>query len=140
MADVTITTSAVRSSDLTEALKKRAISGYAFSAGQPLFQDPDTGKLGPCGTNDTDAANTLKGIALCSCPGANQPAFYVTDDALFEPGFTPVEGEVYVVSATPGRICPIGDLGPDDRVNIVGVGKAAGKFRLACDATGITKA
>lgn len=138
MANVSITASAVKTSSSSSNLKVAGISGAAFTAGQPLYQAVN-GKLAPCGNNAVAPANTLKGIALDSCPGADQPCFYCPADANFEPGFTPTEGETYVVSSDVGAICPLSDLGSADTVNYVGTGKASGKLDLFCRASGITK-
>lgn len=138
MADVVIVPASVKTSSSSSSLKKAGISGGAFLAGQPLYLTGG-GKLATCGNNAVAPGSTLKGIALCSCPGVDQPCYYADVDADFEPGFTPTQGETYVVSSTVGAICPIGDLGTLDYVNIIGVGKAAGKLQLECHATGIAK-
>lgn len=138
MGNVSITASAVKTSSSSAALKTAGVSASAFTAGQPLYLTAGN-KLAPAGAAEVSPLNQLKGIALCSCPGADQPCYYAKEDEDFNPGFTPVVGETYVVSHTIGAICPIGDLGASDEVNYIGVGKAGGKLSLKCYATGIAK-
>lgn len=138
MADVVITAANVKTSSASATLKKQGISASAFLAGQPLYLN-GSNKLAPCGNNGVTPVDTLKGVALCSCPGPDQPCYYADVDADFTPGFPTTVGETYVVSSTVGAICPIADLGTLDTVNYVGVGKAANKLQLNCNATGITK-
>lgn len=137
MADLSITASSVKTSSANPTLKIQGVSGSAFTAGQTLYKDT-AGKLNP---GDVNAAGkkTIAGIALCSCPGADQPAWYAKKDDSFNPGATTVVGTTYVASNTPGGICPIADLTTGDDVVYVGTGKAGNLLDLDVEATGIAK-
>lgn len=137
MADLTVTPASVKTSSSSPTLKLQGISGAAFLAGQTLYKDV-ANKLQP-GDVNASGKKTIAGIALCSCPGADQPCWYAKRDENFNPGATTVVGTSYVASNTPGGICPIADLTTGDDVVYVGTGKAGNLLDLDVEATGIAK-
>jgi hypothetical protein len=136
MADITQTPSAVKASAAGLRAKKAGVSGSAFDAGDTVYQAVD-GRFNKADANGADPLPNVKGIALCSCPGADQPFFYVDKDPDFLPGGTTVAGTVYVASAAPGKICPAADLASTMKTDYIGTGKTGNKLDLNVRATGI---
>ena len=111
------------------------ISGAAQGIGIPVYEDSTASfKLKACDANALASAKCV-GITLNEVAGANQPQRIVTDGT-YDPGFTAVEGVVYVVSETAGGICPIADLTTDAYVTILGVGNSDGDIALSIFASG----
>lgn len=137
MADLSITPATVKTSSTNPQLKIAGISGAAFDAGDTLYKDTSN-KLQK-GDVNASGKKEIIGIALCSCPGADQPCFYCKLDSAFNPGATTVVGTVYVGSATPGKICPIADAASGDDLVYIGTGAAGNLLDLDVDATGIAK-
>lgn len=113
MADVTVTAANVLASQ--SARTRRGTAGATITAGQPVYEDAaDSYKFKPADCNASAATANVAGIALHAA-SANHPLVIVEEDEAFTPGFTldltnvGAKG-VYVLSATAGGICPIGDL------------------------------
>ena len=98
--------------------------GEAVTQGQPLYQSTD-GKFYRCDANDGLVKAACKAIALT--PGATNGYGLVAKPAttpgrsLVNLGATLAVGEVYAVSATVGRICPVADLASTQFVTVIGV-------------------
>lgn len=122
MANLTITAASVVAS--TDALNTRTaegIAGEAIDAGEVVYIDStDSYKLKLASAQNATEAEFV-GIALNSA-GLNQPVEYATQDLALAIGATVAVGEVYVVSATSGKIAPNADLIGADFVTIIGVG------------------
>lgn len=128
MADQTVTDANVLISSSVLAVK-RCIAGAAVERGEPIYLDSADNYEGKPADASAAATAVVAGIAL-NQGGDQQPIDYVEEDPDFNPGFSCTEGEIYVLSATTGRICLKSDLGGTDYVSILGVGKANGKMYL----------
>ena len=106
MANYTVTPGSVVPS--SGAVQSKAISGATITAGQPIYidsSDSNKAKLA-----DANASAVTRGIAVCSA-SAGQPIFYVSEDADFTHGITsPTVGDIVIVSATAGALCPSSDM------------------------------
>lgn len=112
MADLSITAASVLAS--STALRSTGVAGATITQGDVLYRDgSDANKLKLADADSSAATATVVGIAL-NAGAAGQPITYATYDPTFTPGATLAVGEVYTLSATPGGICPVGDLGSGD--------------------------
>jgi len=112
MADLSITAANVAQG--TGAILRQGTAGATITAGQPLYIDTgDSNKLKAADADSTALTSTVAGIALHAASDG-QPIKYIESGALFVPGATLTQGEVYVLSGTAGGIAPIGDLGSGD--------------------------
>jgi len=103
--------------------------GGAIDAGMPVYVDTADNKLKSADNNASALTATVLGLALNG--GANgQPGVVITKGDI-NIGATLVVGETYVLSATAGKICPIGDLAAGNYVTVLGVAISTSKLRLA---------
>jgi hypothetical protein len=136
MANLTLTAANVVPS--AAATYSRAAAGVAIGAGDIIFLDTDrTFKLSDA--NAVAPANTVTGIAANSA-AVGQPVAAVTADPALAIGGTVTQGEVLVLSATPGKIAPVADLATGYNVVILGVGDASNKVNFRPHAPGIVVA
>lgn len=99
-------------------------SGATATAGQPVYFDAATKsyKLADC-NSATAAVRSAVAITLNGAsPG--QPLMVLTGGDITI-GATLVPGTTYYLSATPGAICPVGDLTTGDYPLILGIAKSA---------------
>lgn len=113
MANLAITAANVLAS--AQALTASGIAGADITQGQPLYKDSaDGNRLKPADANASAATAAVEGFALNGA-SAGQPVKYAYEDPSYTPGGVLTVGETYVLSATPGAVCPIGDLVSGDR-------------------------
>lgn len=104
------------------------ISGnQAITAGMAVYTDGTYWYAAGSGGNSLQSGNQGAGVALNSCPGANQPVS-VWQTGTLTLGATLVAGQTYVISATgagtpQGKIAPVADLVAGNFVTILGVAK-----------------
>lgn len=128
MADVAVTAANVRSGERAQ-VDREAVLGAAVTAGQVTYKDPADGKLKLADANGASAAiRTGYGMALNG--GADGQPAAAQRSGRYKPGGTVVVGTIYVLSATPGAICPAADLATGHHVCIIGVGVAADEIEL----------
>lgn len=117
MADLSITAANVLAS--ATALRSTGVAGATITQGDLLYKDATDGNKLKLADADASAATaTVVGIAL-NAGSAGQPITYAISDDAFTPGATLTVGEVYCLSATPGGLAPVGDLGSGDYTSIV---------------------
>lgn len=134
MADLTITAADMGVADLGVATRI-VQAGEAVTQGQPGY--PSGGKYYQCDADDTSATAAATGIFLTPA-GIDGYAIFATSGTILI-GATLVVGELYVVSATKGGICPIGDLTTGDYVTILGVASSASTLALDPSPSGTVK-
>lgn len=105
----------------------RVILGAAGARGQPVYLDPSDSNSAKLCDADAEASAEIFGILL-NTGDDGQLADVVLEDPDFNPGFTCVLGEIYVLSTTAGAICLKSDLATGDYVTVVGVGNANGRL------------
>lgn len=139
MADLVITAAQVLP-DTTYPIRT-GIAAVAITPGQVVCYDPSTNTVKLWDANDT-AVNTLQpGIAVGQAAAAGQtiqwqeaPGAEITLGA----GAAPVNGTIYVGSATAGGIAPAADLTTGWLRSILGVGKTTNKLKLVAWNSGVT--
>lgn len=131
MADVTFTASAVLKSESAEVAD--GVAGASIAQGNYLYLDASDGKLKLADATSAAKAAVV-GMAITAA-AANQPVRYITGGDVTVDGLT--VGQVYVLSATAGKMCLKTDLVSTNFVTILGGGKTATNFRLAVTALGV---
>jgi hypothetical protein len=100
-------------------------AGATIAAGDSLYIDTaDSNKLKLCDANAASPANAFEGIALHGAAN-NQPIKYLKAGDITIGG-TLVQAQVYVQSATPGKIAPAADLASGWTTTVIGVAKTSG--------------
>lgn len=120
MADLTITAANVVPG--TGARIVQGTAGATITAGQVVYKDAsdsDKYKLADC-DSATAAVRGAVGIALNGA-SAGQPVSVIVGGQVTI-GATIAAGVAYYLSATPGGICPVADLGSGDYPLILGMG------------------
>ena len=131
MADLTISSTTVVPS--STAVLTQLTSGATISAGDAVYVDAtDSNKVKLAQADGTAEEAAVYGIASCDA-SAGQPVVIVRKDTNLAIGATVAVGDFYVVSATPGGICPNADLITDDYFSIVGW--TVSTSAIACDFT-----
>lgn len=133
MADLVQTTSAVVAG--TPAQTQDGTAGEAIDAGMPVYLKTSDNRWWKAQHDGTAAESGTAGImiSLNTAEGAGQP-IKLWRTGQINLGATLAVGEIYCLSATPGKICPYSDVGAADFVTILGVAITADL--LASPATG----
>lgn len=132
MADITITASGVLKSESSEVAE--AIAGAAIAQGEWLYADAaDSNKL-KLAQATTLAKSVVVGMAITGA-AAGQPVKYLTSGEVTVNGLA--VGDVYVVSATAGKMCLRTDLVAGNFVTILGGGKSATNLRVSISALSV---
>lgn len=142
MADIAVTPANVKEG--ANASKTTGIAGESITSGQAVFLNTATQKWMKAQSDGTlleSGKGTQYGIALTTS-SLDQPIVVDTLDAAgITIGGTTIVGTIYVVSATPGGICPWADLVATNYVTIIGVGATGNKLvSVGNGATGIQHA
>lgn len=106
-------------------------------AGDVVYLDSATQKYLLADADDLSATLAdVRGIALNSA-SLNQPLrIQRTGRLTLGAGAAPVVGELYTLSATPGKIGPAADRDTDWHVTLIGVGSATNQIELSIWVTG----
>lgn len=105
------------------------VAGGTILAGQPVYQDPTTFQFFPCQSN-VDPKYKVVGIAENGA-SIGQPVSIVIYDPLFTPGCTLAKGDIPIVSATAGKICPSSDMASGWYVSTLGIAISTTQMILA---------
>lgn len=133
MTDLVVVAASVK--PVGDARRGQGTSGAAITAGQPVYEDATDGfKLKPCIDSAAATANAV-GIALNSAPGAGQNVEYIIEGVL-DLGVTCASGTIFVVSGTAGGIAPSADIGDDDYITVLGVGRGDNTMTMQILASG----
>ena len=133
MADIAITPANFHPSAGVNPV--RGVAAVAITAGQVVCMNADQ-SIGLADANAPAPANLPIGIAVCSAAGAGQIIMYATSDTDMTLGGTTISGTVYILSGTPGGICPAADLATGMFTSIIGVGKTGNKLWMQLVASG----
>jgi hypothetical protein len=136
MADVVVTAASVKPG-ADAVIKTNLLSGSAVTAGDAVAKDANGAIVLADANSPTPGVATPLGFALNSAPGAGQPIAY-TDDAPAMEGFATTAGIPYFLSATPGKICPAGDLASGMKTSYMGTGVAGNKLAAKVIVSGQT--
>lgn len=116
MADVTMTATAVKKAD-NNAKVETAYSAEAIAIGDAVYMN--TSSKWAKADADLAATDEVRGLALNSVSGADQPVTVITEGNLTCDGLT--KGTPYFLSTGAGKICPIADLLAGDYVTFIGI-------------------
>lgn len=137
MADLTQTPANVRiGSD--SATKSTVQAGEAISAGMPVYYKSTDSKYYKADANAGVSESNAAGIALTNASINDYFEMQTAGDINL--GATLTVGEIYIVSATAGAICPHGDLGSGHYACILGIAKSASLLTLDPQHIGIARA
>lgn len=137
MANLTITAANV---GVGSSVRVRTVQvGEAVSHAQPLYLNAADNKYYRADANASLAVAAASAISLSSASTDGYVVIVETENALVNLGSTLVVGETYVVSATAGAICPIGDLTTGAYPCILGVATTSTLLKLNIFASGVAK-
>jgi hypothetical protein len=122
MSDLSITTTAVLKS--SGGQQTTGLAGETIAQGDFLYQKTDDNKWYKADGNDS-TKQPCTAIALCGA-SAGQPVFVCTEDpdlAIGTHGIT--VGTPYYLSNTPGKSCPVGDIGTGNITTLLFIAKTA---------------
>lgn len=139
MADLTITAANVRVKNAATGLH-RVQAGEANTHGQSVYLKASDSKWYKADADLSAEAAGSGGLGIVMVPaGAMDDYFYIAKDpgGAIDIGATLTQGEIYVLSGTPGGVCPEGDLSAGERVTIIGVGANPSTLNLLFQATGV---
>jgi hypothetical protein len=135
MADLTITATSVLAG--ANAVRDSGNAGEAITAGQAVYRSSATNKW-MLADSDSATAEAKKptGIALNGA-ALNQPlAVLKSGDITI--GATLTAGTAYYLSATPGGICPVADVGAGEDVCLLGLAKSTTVLAVAIQVPGVS--
>lgn len=137
MAILSITASQVVTDLTVDADYEQGVAGQTIAAGDVVYLDSATQKYLLADADDLSATLAdVRGIALNSA-SLNQPLrIQRTGRLTLGAGAAPVVGELYTLSATPGKIGPAADRDTDWHVTLIGVGSATNQIELSIWVTG----
>lgn len=144
MAALSITAANVVPSSLAgfPATYERGIAGAAITAGYPVYRDATDldgsgqGKLKLADANASQATAEVVGIATHSAT-TGQPVTYQTGGPISY-GAILTKGEIYVLGATAGDVCPADDLASGWYTTRLGHAVTTSVLLLDLRVTGIT--
>lgn len=134
MADLTVTASNV--APQTGYKSRQGIAGEAIDAGECVYIDTaDSDKI-KLADNGAVATAVVAGIAVNSAAAGNEVSYMYSGTVDIGSGVG--KGEVYVVSATAGKIAPVADLGTTEYLSILCYGSTTAQLTININNTGIT--
>lgn len=134
MAAITFGTGVVPGADAK--LTPEVAGETPMAAGQSVFRDTD-GRV-KLAQNNNVAKKEALGVLCSPVTAIGQPVMVQTDGEMT--GATGlVKGEVYVLSATAGSVCPVADLVTNAHVVFMAVATATTAFRLRPFVSGAQK-
>lgn len=133
MANKTVTAANVIAS--STATKTTGVGGEALDIGEIVYRDATAGNKWKLADADASAAaagivDDLSdiGLVLSGCAADGQPVVVLTQDNDLTHGLASVTaGEILILSATPGAVAPVGDLGSGMFPHILMIAKSATK-------------
>ncbi len=134
MADISITASSVIAG--AGAKIEDMMAGATVTAGQVVYKS-ETDGLARLADNNGASANirTPYGIALNGA-SSGQPVRVLTEGPITIGGAVS-SGLAYYLSATPGGICPVGDLSTGNYVSLIGATTSSTVLFVQILATGV---
>jgi hypothetical protein len=134
MADLSITPANVIAG--TGAPITNTIAGATITAGHMVYRDASTERMLLADNNSaTAAARVPFGVALHNA--SNGQPLAVAAEGNITIGATMTAGTIYVLSATPGHLCPIADLASGQYPCVVGIATSTTVLKLGINASGV---
>jgi len=117
---------------------KTAIAGATLIQGDVIYLDSTDSNKAKLA--DASAAATATVAGICVTPSlSGQPVLYTAVDTIAI-GATVATGEMYVLSATAGKIAPLADLVSTNIVSIIGIASSTTEIDIQLQNTGIITA
>ena len=135
MANLTITAASVLAGS---GNTQDGTAGTTITAGQPVYLDATTGTYKLAQNDGTAAEAAVAGISLHAAL-AGQPLKIQTTGTLTI-GSTVVLGEIYILSATAGALCPCADLVSTNRTVLIGIATSTTVLTLCINNSGVQRA
>lgn len=134
MADLSITATSVIHGD---GKIEHGILGAVVTAGQVVYEDDATDTIKLADSNGAVALRAAKGIAL-NGGAVGQPVAYQKSGPITI-GATLTAGADYLLSDTPGGICPDADVGAGEEVVRIGYAQSTTVLVIDIQNTGVTR-
>lgn len=137
MADLTITAASVIAGANSTA--EWGVAGATITQGNTVYYNTTTGKWGLADNDDASTVvrmQTKGGIALNAASDGQPLKVLRAGDVVI--GATLTAGTAYYLSATPGKICPVGDLVTGKSVVLIGVATSTTNLNVAINYSGVT--
>jgi len=101
-------------------------AAVAVAAGEAVYFDATSRQYRLAQCDGTEEEAVVVGLAAWSV-NANQPLRLISPGSILTAGATaaPVEGTIYLLSQTPGKLMPAADILSTNRVVVLAVGLAA---------------
>lgn len=129
MADLSITPGSVLRID---GSTEPGIAGEDITAGQVVYLDSATNTYKLADANGASAAvATVQGIALHGALTGQPLLIHLA--GIIAVGATVVLGGAYILSATPGGICPYADIASASYVSYLGIAVTTARIRIKID-------
>jgi len=138
MANLSITVSQVQAA-ASAATFGSLIAGEEIDPGETVYKKA-ADKKGWLGGAATEAEADVVGIAVCHAYAGQKVVYQKTGNVNLGAGASVAQGQVYVASATSGKIAVESDLGSGEYVTVLGVGNDADEIELDINASGIAHA
>lgn len=137
MSAYTLTAASAKPSNQAKFLGP-VIAGAAITAGQPCYID--TAGLAQLADTNLAAALDVQGLAASSV-AAGQPVLLNYDDPDYTHGLATVAaGDIVVLGATAGDLCPVGDLATGWFTAVIMIATSATKAVLKITKSGVAHA
>ena len=115
------------------------VSASALAVGDIVYES--SSGVATKADNSTAVKAAVKGMCISSCAASGQAVVVQTGGSpTLGAGAAPVQGTVYALSATAGKLYPVADLVSGKYVTIVGVGAASNVLTMHIHASGIAVA
>lgn len=137
MADLTITAANVLAG--TNAVVESGVAGATITQGNTLYLDTATNKWKLADNDDATVLVRMSGkggIALNAASDGQPLSVLRAGNVVI--GATLTAGSAYYLSATPGKICPVGDLVTGKTVVLIGIATSTTNLNVAINYTGVT--
>jgi hypothetical protein len=136
MADIAITAASVLAGANAD-INRLHNAGATITAGQAVYLEGATKTWKLADSNGASAEiKTADGFALNGASAGQPLAVQASGDITI--GGTLTAGVAYYLSATPGAICPVADVGSGDNVCLLGLAKSTTVLGIDIQAPGVS--
>lgn len=124
----------------TGAAYTSGVAGVAITAGQVCYLDTAAKQMKLADANGTAQTAVVKGIAMHGATPGQPLTLQSGGEITLGVGAALVVGGLYVLSATPGMIAPVGDLAAGHYTDLLGVALSATVLKLQILNSGVQHA
>ena len=134
MADISITPANVVPG--SDAVRESGTAGATITAGQLVYLDTSDMKFKLADSNGAAALRVPNGIALHGASNGQPLVIQKGGDITI--GGTMTAGIPYVLSDTPGGLCPLPDIGTGEYSCIIGIAKSTSVLAVNIQPSGVS--